>query len=116
MGRHDLHDHHIHFPRSRGGDNRRTNRITVCAWHHLRAIHAGYVRGWGTAPEAIRWQLGLDGNSSWALLDFLGDRYLDREDVLADRREQKRVIAAGLASWVPLVSPLDSTDRVGAAA
>ncbi len=44
-GRRHLHDHHIHF-RSRGGDNRRTNRITVCAWHHLRAIHAGYVRGW----------------------------------------------------------------------
>lgn len=98
-GRRHLHDHHIRF-RSRGGDNRRTNRITVCAWHHLRAIHAGLVRGWGTAPDAIRWQLGLDGSSSWALLDFLGDRYLDREEVLADRRAHKRVIAARLTAWM----------------
>jgi len=26
--------HHLFF-RSRGGGNARTNRITVCAWHHL---------------------------------------------------------------------------------
>src|SRR5438094_5264731 len=32
--RRNLHDHHIIF-RSRGGTNRRENRITVCAWHHL---------------------------------------------------------------------------------
>jgi hypothetical protein len=108
-GRRNLHDHHVRF-RSRGGDNRRTNRITLCAWHHLRAVHRGLVRGWGTAPDAIRWQLGLEGTSSWAWLDFLGDRYLDREEVLADRLAQKRAIAARLATWVP---PPDSPEAFG---
>lgn len=98
-GRRNLHDHHVRF-RSRGGDNQRTNRITVCAWHHLRALHVNLVRGWGTAPDGIRWQLGLQGSSSWALLDFLGDRYLDQDEVLADRRAHKREIAARLAAWI----------------
>ncbi len=95
-GRRNLHDHHVRF-RSRGGDNRRTNRITVCAWHHLRAIHCGLVRAWGTAPDGIRWQLGLEGARSWALLDFLGDRYLDHDEVLAERRAHKRQLAAVIA-------------------
>ena len=38
--RRNLHDHHLLF-RSRGGGNARDNRITVCAWHHLRGIHQG---------------------------------------------------------------------------
>ena len=33
--RRNLHDHHIRF-RSRGGDNARDNRTTVCAAHHPR--------------------------------------------------------------------------------
>ncbi len=41
--RRTLHDHHLPF-RSRAGGNARENRITVCAWHHLRGIHEGRVR------------------------------------------------------------------------
>jgi hypothetical protein len=26
---------------------------------HLRGIHAGYVRAWGTAPDEITWELGV---------------------------------------------------------
>jgi hypothetical protein len=33
-------------------------RITVCAWHHLRGIHAGVVRAWGEAPDEITWEIG----------------------------------------------------------
>jgi hypothetical protein len=56
--RRSLHDHHIVF-RSQGGDNARDNRVTVCAWHHLRAIHAGRLRAWGRAPDDVHWELGV---------------------------------------------------------
>ena len=98
-GRRNLHDHHLRF-RSRGGDNRLPNRVAVCAWHHLRAIHLGVIRGWGTVPDGVRWQLGIHGTSSWALLDFLGDRYLADDEILAERRAQKQAIAGRLAAWV----------------
>jgi hypothetical protein len=53
-----LHDHHVLF-RSRGGDNRRANRVTVCAWHHLRGIHGARVRVWGEAPDDLTWEIGV---------------------------------------------------------
>jgi len=73
--RRNLHDHHLLF-RSRGGGNARDNRITVCAWHHLRGIHQGRVRAWGTAPDAITWQLGCRPGQP-ALLTLEGDRYVE---------------------------------------
>jgi hypothetical protein len=70
----NLHDHHVRY-RSRGGDNARDNRVTVCAWHHLRGIHAGRVRATGKAPEALTWELGSNrAGRTW--LRFQGDRYL----------------------------------------
>ena len=72
--RRNLHDHHIVF-RSRGGDNARDNRITVCAWHHLRGIHAGRVRAWGEAPDGVTWELGVRPGY-WPLLRLQGDRYV----------------------------------------
>jgi len=73
--RRNLHDHHLLF-RSRGGDNTRDNRITVCAWHHLRGFHQCRVRAWGTAPDAITWQLGCRPGQP-ALLTLEGDRYVE---------------------------------------
>jgi hypothetical protein len=71
--RRNLHDHHVRF-RSRGGDNRRDNRTTVCAAHHLHGIHAGTIHASGTAPDAIEWQLGVrPGRPPY--LSFIGDRY-----------------------------------------
>src|SRR6185436_9578082 len=58
--RRNLHDHHVRF-RSRGGDNRRANRTTVCAAHHLHGLHAGIVRACGAAPQ-LRWELGVRSN------------------------------------------------------
>jgi hypothetical protein len=69
---------------------------------HLHGIHAGFVRAWGTAPANIRWQLGIENRSSWAVLDFLGDRYLDHDEVLADRAAHSREMAARLASLIPI--------------
>jgi 5-methylcytosine-specific restriction endonuclease McrA len=51
-------DHHVVF-RSQGGGNERENRITICAWHHLRGVHAGRVRASGAAPHGITWEIGV---------------------------------------------------------
>jgi hypothetical protein len=71
--RRNLHDHHLLF-RSRGGDNGRENRITVCAWHHLRGIHGGRVRAWGEAPDGVSWELGVRAGRT-PLLRLRGDVY-----------------------------------------
>jgi hypothetical protein len=69
--RRNLHDHHVVF-RSRGGGNARENRITLCAWHHLRGIHGGRLRAEGEAPDGITWEIGRP-----PLLRLQGDRYAD---------------------------------------
>ncbi|MEO6027681.1 MAG: HNH endonuclease signature motif containing protein [Candidatus Binatia bacterium] len=71
--RRNLHDHHLRF-RSRGGDNARDNRTTVCAAHHLHGIHDGTIQASGTAPYAIEWQLGVRARTT-PFLTFVGDRY-----------------------------------------
>jgi hypothetical protein len=72
--RRNLHDHHVLY-RSRGGGNERDNRITVCVWHHLRGIHQGRVRAWGTAPDDITWELGVRPGYE-PLLRLRGDEYV----------------------------------------
>jgi hypothetical protein len=57
----NLHDHHIRF-RSAGGSDDLANRTTLCAWHHLRGVHAGTVRCTGTAPRALHFALGVRAN------------------------------------------------------
>ena len=42
-----------------GGTDDLTNRTTLCAWHHLCGVHAGLVRCAGTAPDALRFELGV---------------------------------------------------------
>jgi hypothetical protein len=74
----NLHDHHLQF-RSHGGTNARENRVAVCAWHHLRGIHAGLVRASGTAPREVRWELGLRAGQP-PLLRFVGDTYVRGEE------------------------------------
>ena len=54
----NLHDHHIRF-RSAGGSDTLDNRITLCAFHHLRGVHAGLLRCVGRAPEGLRWEMGI---------------------------------------------------------
>ncbi len=65
--RRNLQEHHVLY-RSRGGGNERGNRISICAWHHLRGIHTGRVRATGDAEQKIRWQLGTN-------LRFIDDTY-----------------------------------------
>jgi hypothetical protein len=72
----NLHDHHVVF-RSAGGSDDPANRTTLCAFHHLRGVHAGRVRCLGEAPAGLRFELGLRAGR----LPLL--RYGAREELLA---------------------------------
>jgi hypothetical protein len=54
----NLHDHHVEF-RSAGGSDDESNRVALCAGHHLRGVHAGRVRIRGRAPGGLRFELGV---------------------------------------------------------
>jgi len=54
----ELHDHHIVF-RSAGGSDALENRITLCAFHHHRCLHAGRMRVAGRAPHGLVFELGV---------------------------------------------------------
>jgi hypothetical protein len=61
----------------------------VCASHHLHGIHDGHVRAWGTAPDAVHWELGVRFNGP-PLLRLVGDTYQangDASDAAADPSE-----------------------------
>jgi hypothetical protein len=64
----NLHDHHIVY-RSAGGGDDLGNRTTLCAWHHLRGVHAGVLRCTGRAPGRLRFDLGV-GRGRPALVSF----------------------------------------------
>jgi hypothetical protein len=51
-----VHSHHIVL-RSHGGSDDPENQVALCAFHHLRCIHGGYLRVVGTAPDRLRWFL-----------------------------------------------------------
>jgi hypothetical protein len=39
---------------------RRIETVTaLCAFHHLRGVHAGRLRCTGRAPDGLEWQLGI---------------------------------------------------------
>jgi len=52
------HAHHIDF-RSAGGSDDPSNLISLCAAHHLHCVHMGWIRLSGTAPDGLRWVLGV---------------------------------------------------------
>jgi len=71
----NLHDHHVVF-RSVGGDDDLANRTTLCAYHHLRGVHAGRVRVIGSAPDRLRFELGLRPGRPPLLRYASGDRFI----------------------------------------
>jgi hypothetical protein len=56
-GRRAVHAHHV-IPRSRGGGDERENLVALCAFHHLRGVHGGYLRVSGRAPDGLTWEIG----------------------------------------------------------
>lgn len=49
--------HHIKF-RARGGTRQVWNEVALCAAHHLRGVHRGYLVVEGVAGERLIWRLG----------------------------------------------------------
>ena len=47
-----------HQDRSHGGGDEDEDLAAICACHHLRGIHGGYVRVRGRAPDRLVWELG----------------------------------------------------------
>ena len=68
----NLHDHHIRF-RSAGGGDALDNRVTLCAFHHLRGVHAGLLRCVGRAPDGLRWEMGIRPGVTPLLVSRSGD-------------------------------------------
>ena len=56
--RRNLQDHHVEF-RSAGGSDEPDNRVTLCVFHHLRCLHAGFLRIAGRAPDELVFELGV---------------------------------------------------------
>ncbi len=46
--------------RSHGGSNDRDNRITLCAFHHLRGVHARSICITGAASLGLRYEFPLE--------------------------------------------------------
>ncbi|HEY6004453.1 MAG TPA: HNH endonuclease signature motif containing protein [Anaeromyxobacter sp.] len=63
-----VHAHHI-IPRSQGGTDDPENLVALCACHHLRGIHGGYMRVRGLAPDRLVWEVG---SVVWGDGDFGG--------------------------------------------
>lgn len=72
----NLHDHHVVF-RSAGGSDEPANRTTLCAFHHLRGVHAGRVRCAGRAPAGLRFELGLRPDGAPPLLRYAAGEVLE---------------------------------------
>jgi hypothetical protein len=49
-----IHVHHVEY-RSHLGDDQPENLLSLCAGHHLRGVHAGYIRVRGQAPDRLAW-------------------------------------------------------------
>jgi hypothetical protein len=73
--RRNLHDHHIVF-RSQLGGSEHDNRITVCAFHHLRGIHIGTFRVAGRVSKGLIWEVGVRPGKP-PLIRCAGDTYVD---------------------------------------
>ena len=78
--RRSLQSHHI-VRRSAGGPDEPWNRTTLCAFHHLRGIHAGLVHCTGRAPEGLVFELGARNGAPPLLRARSGDLLLGRGSV-----------------------------------
>jgi hypothetical protein len=58
--RRNLEDHHVRY-RSRGGDDGKTNRVTLCRFHHQQGEHGELAWVRGKAPLGLTWLLGRSG-------------------------------------------------------
>jgi hypothetical protein len=67
-----LEAHHCKH-RSRGGKGCQENLTTLCYIHHQLIIHMGYAKVAGTAPDALRFVIGIRKDGKPPLLVTEGD-------------------------------------------
>ncbi len=70
--RDQLEAHHI-APRSQGGSNDPGNLAVLCHGHHQHGAHKGHLKIRGTAPHALRYELGKRRDGT-PLLIYRGNR------------------------------------------
>jgi hypothetical protein len=73
--RRNLQAHHVVF-RSAGGPDSLENQTTLCAFHHLRGVHAGTVRITGHAPDGLAYELGTRPDGPPLVRYRSGDRVI----------------------------------------
>jgi len=78
--RRNLHDHHLRF-RSAGGSDEPGNRVTLCACHHQRCLHAGILRVRGRSPDGLVFELGLRSGASALIRYRSGDIAIPETEV-----------------------------------
>jgi len=71
-----LNEHHLTF-RSQQGADYAANLVTLCVGHHQDGLHAGRIRCFGSAPDALWWDLGARPGRE-PLARYFGDRLVTR--------------------------------------
>ncbi len=67
--RSNLQVHHVEF-RSHGGALEPWNEVTLCRAHHLKALHEGFIKVRGKAPDRLTWVLGvMPGRKSYQVFE-----------------------------------------------
>jgi hypothetical protein len=87
--RRNLHDHHIWF-RSACGSDEAWNRITLCAFHHHRFLHAGLLRVRGRAPDELVFELGVRPGAPALVRYRSGDIALPADEVAGGSADRRR--------------------------
>jgi hypothetical protein len=102
-GYRNLHDHHVVF-RSAGGSNDESNRTPLCAWHHLRGVHAGRVRVRGRAPNRLLFELGLRGGRAPLVAYGAGERVVSSASRSSASVVKSRRSTSGSSSSISTVT------------
>jgi len=71
-----LNAHHVTF-RSQQGSDFAENLVTLCVGHHQQGLHEGRIRCFGTAPDALWWDMGVKPGAD-PLAMYFGDRRVYR--------------------------------------
>jgi hypothetical protein len=66
------HVHHVTFL-SRGGSDEETNVTPLCAVHHLRGVHQGYLEVDGQAGVRLVWKFGMEEREPLEIWETVGD-------------------------------------------
>jgi hypothetical protein len=94
-----LNEHHITF-RSQQGADYAANLVTLCVGHHQDGLHAARIRCFGSAPDALWWDLGARPGRE-PLARYFGDRLVT----------QRPFVPAGLHKRAPSQLALAESPR-----